>query len=173
VREIKFRAWHKTEKKMTDGFFHRTMQGLGCEDREYFTTRFVLDFHGCPYMIDEQSDTLASSDQWGSEMDEALILTQFTGLLDKEGVEIYEGDIVAKDGDHRRYEVVIGYDGVRPVHPDQLLSFSTSLPSPSIDFLPLNVDGKHPLDQHTHGTLTATCWKVVSNVHQNPELVPK
>jgi uncharacterized phage protein (TIGR01671 family) len=63
MREIKFRAWDKDEKRMRyGGFFVQASSG---------------------YAVDE-----------GREQFENYHLMQFTGLKDKNGKEIYEGDIV-------------------------------------------------------------------------------
>ena len=66
MREIKFRAWDKDGKKMYfDGFSISTSGRI-----EYHTT------------------------YWGETSHLDLTLMQFTGLLDKNGKEIYERDIV-------------------------------------------------------------------------------
>lgn len=72
-REIKLRAWDKSEKRM----LYRTIW-----DRNWYATP-KNDESGC-HCIRE----IMPGDQ------HYIILMQFTGLLDCKGVEIYEGDVV-------------------------------------------------------------------------------
>jgi hypothetical protein len=68
MREIKFRAWIKSEKRWYG------------DDIKWFPLRVLNNEENCA---------------------DDLEFTQFTGLLDKNGKEIYEGDIV-------RWREVIG-----------------------------------------------------------------
>jgi uncharacterized phage protein (TIGR01671 family) len=66
MREIKFRAWDVITKKWFDDIF-----GLSNDGRKFY-----------------------NHDGWEYDVPERMILTQYTGVKDNRGVEIYEGDIV-------------------------------------------------------------------------------
>lgn len=71
MREIKFRAWHKKKSKMWD--LEKLTEPTGWDQVSWI----------CNILSGDEKD---------------FVLMQYTGLNDKNGVEIYEGDIyIPKD----------------------------------------------------------------------------
>ncbi|WP_371378820.1 YopX family protein [Sporomusa aerivorans] len=85
MREIKFRAWDAENK---------TMFGSNCPN-------MLVHFDGQLNSFDVLGDTV------GTYKTKQLALMQYTGLKDKNGKEIYEGDIV--------YMVANGITGPRAI----------------------------------------------------------
>ena len=113
-REIKFRAWNKKEQAMF--LSPDTIQHLG----------FWFDAH-LPGALADLGN---------------IVIMQFTGLLDSKGNEIYEGDIVTKNG---RYTDVVKYD--------------------FYEVYPFTRGGLHGSSYYPE------MCEVIGNIHENPELL--
>lgn len=123
-RKIKFRAWDKACKTMIDDYAE--IGGYG--------ELYAKKFHPSSY-----SDKSVPN----------LILLQYTGLKDKNGKEIYEGDIVSRFSDTQR-SVVKFQDGC----------FMSTI----------QLSGRIPeTDEILCNDLSVT--EVIGNIHQNPELL--
>lgn len=138
MRDIKFRAWDKKRKIILQ---------VGSID---WTKRHRIEEVWC---AGDKSSLLG----------EDIELMQYTGLNDKNGKEIYEGDIVKYFGKWK------GGNAVPP------------------DFMPHRISwvmgGFHaiPMDIHTAVSSHATNWKgvghtdceIIGNIYENPELLSK
>jgi uncharacterized phage protein (TIGR01671 family) len=129
MREIKFRAWDLDNKEM---WSHRQI---------------------------EESDTDGIV-CWGHLFEDAqkegFVLMQYTGLKDKNGVEIYEGDVVKirKQGHIDYYEVVA----------------TVIWSETKAAFHALGTSCDH-LGDFVFDIFGRNCSEVVGNIHENPELL--
>ena len=120
TREIKFRAWSKKYNKM---YFM---------DKNDFI--FRKRFHGVSFSVQDDD---------GFKTIDPLIPMQFTGLKDKNGKEIYEGDIISG-----------GYGGNNVVEYD------------GAAFSPFAITGSELVDDPEK-------VEVIGNIYENPELLNK
>ena len=116
-REIKFRAWDKGKKEFVDDVL------------------ITANKHGFLYQNDNKCEF--------SGEDRDIILMQYTGLKDKNGKEIYEGDIVNENIQDRNYKIIFENGG----------------------FLGEAEDGHVLFFGNKH-------VEVIGNIYENPELVP-
>lgn len=124
MRELKYRVYDNTEKCYSD-------------------KAFSIDQLGICYVQDE--------DGYGEEIDEErYIVEQYTGIKDKNGKEIYEGDIVTLDGE---WEVIKDTDC-------SVITFENGCFRVGDGYE--NEAGSYLSD-----------WRVIGNVHENANLLEK
>ena len=132
MRQIKFRAWDNVKNKI--------------------------------YYLGEESDVVFSFDSngfvaeditehdWEFKKLEHLIYMQYTGLKDKDGAEIYEGDIY-------RYIVEINFDGVQ-----RELEYTCEIHFLDGVFFAGDELLIHALDNDSES-------EIIGNIYENPELL--
>lgn len=147
MREIKFRAWDKEKKEMRE------------------VRDIAWDAHGgidVGYSYDPMNEYRGGSDT----------LMQFTGLLDVEGKEIYEGDVVktpkyiigSEPAYYENHEVVFdrGIFGLKPTHHITPLAETESGVKESKDYI------------SNYGEIYRRYRpevEVIGNIYENPELL--
>lgn len=137
MRQIKFRTWLKNYQR------YQRMVDVQAIDFYNGTVSYIED----DYVNLEQS--------WEDEVLDNVVLMQSTGLFDKKGVEIYEGDILKiQTSDFYSKKITDEYIGQ--------ICFSRG------GFFVLT-DGHHT-DFCLWGKSMAT-MEVIGNIHDNPELM--
>ena len=141
MREIKFRVWNKTDEEMC----------------------YLLE-NGWSFGPSEEVRAFSWEDVFAAQ-EQDLIPLQYTGLKDKNGREIYEGDVI-------RYIKVFYTDcsreEIEEVSDPVIGSFYYAEDLyPGIQF----EDGTGSL--FWPGTIDSDEFEVIGNIHENPELLEK
>lgn len=150
-REIKFRAWHPKYKKM---FLVKT-----------------LDFIRNVAMVD---------DRRGYEL-AAIKVMQYTGLKDKNGKEIYEGDIIAgKEGTDNDGQTSETFAIVQPLgkYSDESIDYGSEAMGFYVTGQKTYYRATGKIDRYDLGgdygqdsVLRYTQFAVIGNIYENPELL--
>lgn len=134
-REIKFRAWDERNKKMM------TSHLIWGEN--------TVCLDGIMYESTSES----------THLDDISVLMQYTGLKDKNGVEIYEGDILTDDISHRNINTVVRFG--------QHMTSDDYYASPANGWF-LEGDDK---DGRSLTEDMQLDYEVIGNIYENPELL--
>ena len=141
MKTIKFRAWDKKYKKWLLGYEMPNLGGFSLfgETVLFGDWGTVLN----EYLFNKN----------GKTMDD-LVVMQFTGLFDKDGKEIYEGDIFDE-------ELIDSDTGIAYSYPYVCFEngmFTDEVGDESLWDIITGIDGK-------------VRYKVIGNIYENPELI--
>ena len=143
MRTIKFRAWHKKNKKMY------LWNNLETRTEWLFDKKWRKNHFG-----------------------KDLVVMQFTGLKDKNGKEIYEGDIVRiKDGGWWTFDEYV--DAIVDYTPPEFIfkdiDFEDEIESetcPVSNFMHLGDGTSRKYDKNKHER-----FEIIGNIYENKELI--
>ena len=135
TREIKFRAWDKKEKKWSFGYDYKNLGGFSLVGEVVLMGKLssvpLLDWNHIEIM-------------------------QYTGLKDKNGLEIYEGDILL-----RKHSIKTKSKGVENYDSTHIVEWKTHYAFNYDDSNWVGLELPEYLEEH----------EVIGNIYQNPELI--
>jgi hypothetical protein len=139
MREIKLRAWDDGEKKWLCGYEYENLGGFSLFGETVLLGQWASVLN--TYLFDR-----------GGHQAEHLKVMQYTGLKDKNGMEIYEGDVIEKkQGDQKfRYDVRFSSG-----------AFGIEFPPPSYTFKTL----------HELFYTFRNKYEIIGNIYENPDLL--
>ena len=143
MREIKFRAWNGREMLKNVGFHPHLAMDLAAEDEHYRES-------------EEGRYLVGAFQSWK--------IMQYTGLKDKNGKEIYEGDILRTINHYEGKTLVYLYHTV--VWRDRLNGWFCLNNN---DKTEKESDGSCQLWVYVKNTE----FEIIGNIHENPELIKK
>lgn len=104
-------------------------------------------------------------------------VSQFTGMIDKNGNKIFEGDILSTRTDAIRTETLKGYYGYdQDGYPQKIPGYDGSYEyhytcqKDCVAVVKYSICGRYYLDG-SNKAVDAICNEVIGNIHDNPELV--
>lgn len=142
MREIKFRIWCKQNESM------QRVSKIGFDEGKLW------------YVLDEDHETQPPY----FEDDDDWVLMQYTGLKDKNGKEIYEGDIVKTHDQNNVIKYEYGSFLVKGLHADEYERTYSVL----YHYL---VDATIPDMPHSRFDGVTTTLEVIGNIYENPKLL--
>lgn len=159
-RIFKFRVWDKTKKRFIDtkhycwgDYYDKTGNARSGESGE-----LLMDFEGnlrvATYSCGN-GDNSADSVFINVSNNDDFVIQQFTSLKDKNGVEIYEGDIV-RDLDGENGEIRFDWGGFIIKINNMVMPFYSILETQGF-VQPRLVNPK--------------CYEIIGNIFEHPELI--
>ncbi len=140
MRDIKFRAWHEKNKTMVNFDMFKVLSDQ------------YQQLHLCRLIAGDHEDG---------------VLMQFTGLTDKNGVDIYEGDIVRAESNKHYWLSVISVDDGKEGNTNlYAMEFCNNVTTCEFEEVYTYLRQKS-----TRRNDINTRMEIIGNIHENPELI--